>query len=272
MIRSSVTISLVPEARGGPFVFWDDIENACHTAKKLEFDAVEIFAPGPDVLQSSAVSKALADNGLALAAVGTGAGWVKHKLHLSLPNASDRQKAKDFIKSMIEAGAVHKAPAIIGSMQGRHGDGVDQATAMNYLADALEELGEYAAQQGVILIYEPLNRFETNLVNTIESGLHLLGRLSTRNVKLLADLFHMNIEEVSIADAVRQGGSQIGHVHFVDSNRRPAGNGHIDLSSVSAALAEIKYQGYISAEALPWPDSLTAAKTTIDSFNLYFRN
>ena len=272
MIRSSVTISLVPEARGGPFVFWDDIENACHTAKKLEFDAVEIFAPGPDVLQSSAVSKALADNGLALAAVGTGAGWVKHKLHLSLPNASDRQKAKDFIKSMIEAGAVHKAPAIIGSMQGRHGDGVDQATAMNYLADALEELGEYAAQQGVILIYEPLNRFETNLVNTIESGLHLLDRLSTRNVKLLADLFHMNIEEVSIADAIRQGGSQIGHVHFVDSNRRPAGNGHIDLSSVSAALAEIKYQGYISAEALPWPDSTAAAKRTIDSFNLYFRN
>ena len=272
MIRSSVTISLVPEARGGPFVFWDDLENACQTAKKLEFDAVEIFAPGPDVLQSSAVSKALADNGLALAAVGTGAGWVKQKLHLSLPNASDRQKAKDFIKSMIEAGALHKAPAIIGSMQGRHGDGVDQATAMNYLADALEELGEYAAQQGVILIYEPLNRFETNLVNTIESGLHLLDRLSTRNVKLLADLFHMNIEEVSIADAVRQGGSQIGHVHFVDSNRRPAGNGHIDLSSGSAALAEIKYQGYISAEALPWPDSTTAAKTTIDSFNLYFRN
>ena len=272
MIRSSVTISLVPEARGGPFVFWDDLENACQTAKKLEFDAVEIFAPGPDVLQSSAVSKALADNGLALAAVGTGAGWVKQKLHLSLPNASDRQKAKDFIKSMIEAGALHKAPAIIGSMQGRHGDGVDQATAMNYLADALEELGEYAAQQGVILIYEPLNRFETNLVNTIESGLHLLDRLSTRNVKLLADLFHMNIEEVRIADAIRQGGNQIGHVHFVDSNRRPAGNGHIDLSSVSAALAEIKYQGYISAEALPWPDSTTAAKTTIDSFNLYFRN
>ena len=156
--------------------------------------------------------------------------------------------------------------------EGRHGEGVDQATAMNYLADALEELGEYAAQQGVILIYEPLNRFETNLVNTIESGLHLLDRVSTRNVKLLADLFHMNIEEVSIADATRQGGSQIGHVHFVDSNRRPAGNGHIDLSSVSAALAEIKYQGYISAEALPWPDSTTAAKTTIDSFNLYFRN
>lgn len=272
MIRSSVTISLVPEARGGPFVFWDNLENACQTAKELQFDAVEIFAPSPEVLHSSAVSKALVENGLALAAVGTGAGWVKHKLHLTLPNASDRQKAKDFIKSMIAAGAVNKAPAIIGSMQGRHGDGVDQSTTMAYLADALEELGEFAAQQGVILIYEPLNRFETNLINTIESGLHLLDRLSTKNVKLLADLFHMNIEESRIADSIRQGGSQIGHVHFVDSNRKPAGNGHIDLKSVSAALAEINYQGYVSAEALPWPDSLTAAKTTIDSFHLYFRN
>lgn len=72
MIRSSVTISLVPEARGGPFVFWDDLENACLTAKKLNFDAVEIFAPNPETLKSTSIKKSLADNGLALSAVGTG--------------------------------------------------------------------------------------------------------------------------------------------------------------------------------------------------------
>ncbi len=272
MIRSSVTISLVPEARGGPFVFWDDLENACLTAKELNFDAVEIFAPNPETLKSTSIKKALADNGLALAAVGTGAGWVKHKLHLSLPNPAERKKAMDFIKGMIDAGAAHQAPAIIGSMQGGHNEEVDKPSAIGYLSDALEELGQYAEQHGVVLIFEPLNRFESNLINTMESGLHILDRLSTKNVKLLADLFHMNIEEVNIADAIRQSGPRIGHVHFVDSNRRPAGNGHIDLKLVSKALDEIQYQGYVSAEAMPWPDSESAAKTTIESFNRYFRN
>ena len=76
-------------------MFWDDLENACLTAKELNFDAVEIFAPNPETLKSTSIKKALADNGLALAAVGTGAGWVKHKLHLSLPNPAERKKLYD---------------------------------------------------------------------------------------------------------------------------------------------------------------------------------
>lgn len=272
MIRSSITVSLVPEARGGPFVFWDDLRQACATAKELHFDAIEIFAPGPEVLADKSVADLLDEFQLALAAVGTGAGWVKHKLHLTLPDAQDRSKAIAFIRSMIEAGARHQAPAIIGSMQGRFGDGVSQADAIGYLSDALEELGEYAHSCGVPLIFEPLNRYETNLVRTVEEGLQLLSRLSTQNVKLLADLFHMNIEETSIPEALQLGGSQIGHVHFVDSNRRPADNGHINLVDVAATLKEMNYRGYLSAEALPWPDSRAAAETTIQSFRRHFRD
>lgn len=272
MIRSSVTISLVPEARGGPFVFWDDLAAAGALAKQLHFDAIEIFAPSPEILKSAEVTNTLVRNGLALAAVGTGAGWVKQKLHLTMTAANDRTRAIDFIKSMIEAGSQHKAPAIIGSMQGRFGDGVDKETALGYLADALEELGSFAARHGVPLIFEPLNRYETNLVNTVEDGLQLLKRISSTHVKLLADLFHMNIEEANIAESLKIAGPAIGHVHFVDSNRRPAGNGHIDLASVAAALKEMQYCGFASAEALPWPNPEAAARTTIDSFHRYFNS
>jgi sugar phosphate isomerase/epimerase len=79
MIRSSVTISLVNEARGGPFVFWDELSEACRTAKELGFDAVEIFPPAPDAVDPTLLRRLLGDNGLALAAVGTGAGWVRPK-------------------------------------------------------------------------------------------------------------------------------------------------------------------------------------------------
>jgi len=163
------------------------------------------------------------------------------------------------------------APAIIGSMQGRSGDDVDQAAALRFVSEALEELGEHARQYGVPLIFEPINRYETNLVNTIEAGVRLLAPLSTKNVKLLPDLFHMNIEEVDSATAIRAAAGLIGHVHFVDSNRRPAGLGHIDYRPIARALASIGYNGFASAEALPFPDPESAARQTIQAFRKYFR-
>ncbi|HZZ80492.1 MAG TPA: sugar phosphate isomerase/epimerase family protein [Gemmataceae bacterium] len=271
MIRSAVTISLVPEARGGPFVFWDDLAAACRKAKALGFDAVEIFPPGPDAVDPKALRTLLNDHGLALAAVGTGAGWVKHRLTLCLPDPSARQKARAFIRSIIDFAGPFQAPAIIGSMQGKHGDGVDAKTALAQLSEGLEELGEYARQYGVPLIYEPLNRYETNQVNTVQAGVALLRGLTTKNVLLLADLFHMNIEEANLPTAIRVGKGYIGHVHFVDSNRRPAGMGHLDFAPIATALVETGYDGFASAEAFPYPDPDAAAKQTIETFRLHFR-
>ena len=271
MIRSAVTVSLVAEARGGPFVFWDGLANACRDAKQLGFDAIEVFPPGPEAVDAKELAKLLDGHGLKLAAVGTGAGWVKHRLHLCLPDAAARQKAKAFIRSIIDLAGPFGAPAIIGSMQGRWGDGVDQTTAAGWLSEALNELGEHAKQYGAPLIYEPLNRYETNMCNTIEAGVKILQGLSTKNVLLLPDLFHMNIEEVDIAAALRAGKGYLGHLHFVDSNRRAAGMGHLDYAPIAQALRDIGYDRYASVEALPYPDSLAAAKQTIDAFRKYFR-
>lgn len=271
MIRSSVTVSLVPEARGGPFVFWDDLPAACRQARELGFDAVEIFPPSTEAIAAAGVRALLDEHSLALAAVGTGAGWVKGRLQLALPDAKARQAAQDFIRSIIDVAGELGAPAIVGSMQGRWGDGVDQATATGYLCDGLQALGEHAKSFGVPLVYEPLNRYETNLCNTVESGVRLLERLSTDNVVLLADLFHMNIEEADLPAAIRTGGRRIGHLHFVDSNRRPAGLGHLDFAPIAAALAEIGYQGFASAEALAYPNSEAAARQTIAAFRHHFR-
>jgi sugar phosphate isomerase/epimerase len=271
VIRSAVTVSLVEEAKGGPFVFWHDLGEACRKAQQLGFDAVEMFPSAPDAVDPARLRILLNDHGLALAAVGTGAGWVKRKLTLTQSEASTRVKAREFIRDMIDFAAQFRAPAIIGSMQGRSGEGVELATARGYLADALELLGEHAKQYGVPLIFEPLNRYETNLSNTLDSGSKLLRSLSTSNVLLLADLFHMNIEEIDIADSIRAAGKHVGHVHFVDSNRRAAGFGHIDFVPIASALHEINFAGFASAEALPLPDADTAAEQTIHAFRRYFR-
>jgi sugar phosphate isomerase/epimerase len=270
VIRSAVTVSLVEEARGGPFVFWHDLPDACRQARELGFHAIELFAPSPAAVDAAALKKLLADHGLTLAAVGTGAGWVQQQLHLCLPQKTARTKAIKFVRSMIDLGAEFGAPAIIGSMQGRSGDKLDAEAAMACLTDALNELGEHAAGHGVPLVFEPLNRYETNMVNSIAAGVRLLQSLATSNVVLLADLFHMNIEEDDIAAALRAGKGYIGHLHFVDSNRRPAGLGHLDFEPIAEALADISYQGYASAESLPFPDSAGAAKQTIETFKRLF--
>jgi sugar phosphate isomerase/epimerase len=151
-------------------------------------------------------------------------------------------------------------------MQGRWGDGVTREQAIDWLREGLNDLGAYAQRYQLPLIYEPLNRYETNLVNTVAVGVELMNSLQTENVRLLADLFHMNIEESDLAAALVQGGKWIGHIHFVDSNRRPAGFGHIDYPRVVAALKAIDYAGYLSAEALAWPDSRAAAEQTIKQY------
>ncbi|MBX3436847.1 MAG: sugar phosphate isomerase/epimerase, partial [Planctomycetaceae bacterium] len=255
---------------GGPFVFWHELESSIRTAAELGFDAVEIFAASPLDIDVKQLTGLLEDAGLRVAAVGTGAGWVVHQVHLVDAHPTTRDNAIEFIRSMIDLGAQFGAPAIIGSMQGRWQDDVNKEAAYQHLREGLTLLGEHAAQRGVPLIYEPLNRYETNMCNTMAAGAALLESLETDNVRLLADLFHMNIEEVDIADAIRAGGPHIGHVHFVDSNRRPAGCGHIDYAPIAAALKDINYSGYLSAEALPWPDPAAAARQTIDKFREIF--
>lgn len=268
-MHSAVTISLVDQARGGPFVFWGDLAGSARQAAELGFDAIEVFAPGPAAVSRETLNQTLCDTGLRLAAVGTGAGWLIHKLTLTSPDAAVRKQAVAFIKSMIEFGSPFQAPAIIGSMQGRWGDSVSRDQALDWLRGGLEELGQFARRLGVPLLYEPINRYETNLCTTLEAGVDVLTRTQTDNVRLLADLFHMNLEEADIAGALRANGSAIGHVHFVDTNRRPVGCGHLGVRSVIAALREIHYTGYLSAEALPWPDSASAARQTIQAYRYY---
>jgi sugar phosphate isomerase/epimerase len=265
-MRSAVTISLIEEARGGPFVFWHDLPAACRTAADLGFDAIEVFAPSPDAVDRVQLRRLLDDDGLKLAAVGTGGGWLRQRLHLALADQDDRIRARRFVRGMIEFGGEFGAPAIIGSMQGRRSENVDKDAARALLAEALDELGEYAAGHHVPLLIEPLNRYESDLLNTLSDGVQLVESLSTRNVRLLADLFHMNIEETDMAAAIREAGPHLGHVHFVDSNRRAAGFGHIALESIRDALQSIGYVGYLSAEALPLPDSATAASQTMLAF------
>lgn len=270
MIRSAITISVVPESIGGPFVFHGDLEAGIASAAEAGFDGVEIFPSHADDIDGYRLRGWLQSHSISFAAMGTGAGWLTRKLRLTDPDPWIRAAARDFIGAIIDLAGGFGAPAIIGSMQGRHGDGVSREQALDWLRAELDQLGPRAHAHGVPLLYEPLNRYETNLFNTLSEAAGFLETLNTGNVKLLADLFHMNIEETDPAAALLKSGNKVGHVHFADSNRRAIGFGHTRIEPIAKALADVGYEGFVSGEILPWPDPHSAARQTMASFKAAF--
>lgn len=269
-MKSAITIALVPEISKGPWVYWQNLETGMQKAAELGFDAVELFTSSGTAFDTTVVQQLCKKYNLQVCAVGTGAGKVVQGLTLTDPDPSVRAKAIAFIERMIEFGGALGAPAIIGSMQGNIPVGEQRSSTEEWLAEGLQILSEQASQYTVPLIYEPLNRYETNLFNELGAAADFLGKKNLGKVKLLADLFHMNIEETAIDTAIRQYGCFVGHVHFADSNRRAMGLGHTDMTAIAKALKDIQYRGYLSAEIFPLPDADTAALQTIRSFKNWF--
>jgi len=276
-MKSSITVCLVEEARSGPFVFHTGalpggLDEACAAAAAAGFDAIELFAPGGAAgeFPAAELGRCLATHGLGLAAVGTGAGWLRHGLSLTHPDAEHRGRALAFAAALVDAAGEFGAPAIIGSMQGRSGgDGRD--AAVHRLGDALDALAGRAGRHGQVLLYEPLNRYETDLFVRQEEAADYLRRRGRGGVRLVCDLFHMNIEEQDMAAALGACGDLVGHVHWADSNRRAVGFGHTAVPPIVAALGNIGYDGYASAEVFPLPSAAAAAGQTIKSLRRYAR-
>jgi sugar phosphate isomerase/epimerase len=264
-MKTSATVTLVPTLSEGPWIYWEDLGVSISKAKHAGFDAVELFPASAEAIQIQELARLLEQYQMTISAFGSGAGKALFNLHLTSPNESLRLEARSFIASLIDVAAQFGAPVIIGSMQGSLEKNVTRPRALDWLADALNELGERAKSQGVKLLFEPLNRYETDIINRIADGARLVRSLSTDNVALLADLFHMNIEEISLPTAIRAAAGDIGFVHLADSNRRAAGFGHIDFAAVFEAFHAISYNGYLSAEVFPYPHSDHAAAQTIST-------
>ena len=183
-MKSCVTIALVPSITSGPWIYWNDLEVSARKAAALGFAGIELFTASADAVSPDRLSALTQELGLSVGAVGTGAGKVIHGLTLTDPDPAIRAGAVAFIQNMISFGASVGAPAIIGSMQGNVPNGSTREQAMDWLADGLTTLGNFAETKGVTLIYEPLNRYETNLINRLDDGVALLHSLNTRNVRL----------------------------------------------------------------------------------------
>ncbi len=131
------------------------------------------------------------------------------------------------------------------------------------LIEGLQELGEHAAKHGVQVFLEPLNRYEDHMLNTLEQGVALCKKVGLKSVTLMADLYHMNIEERNSAQALIDAKNYLAHIHLADSNRLEPGQGQTDFTRIKTALEQLNYDGFLALECRFKDEPVTALKKSI---------
>jgi len=267
MQKLSFAVSL-QKTRFGAIAFGDSFATTITELKNLGYQGVELAIRNPEEIEQEEVFKNIQEASLLVPAIGTGQAFLEEGLSLSSLEKKVRQKAIERIKSHILFAAPLGAFVIIGLIRGNIPlDGKDRNKATEYLKESLLECSLFAQEKGVRLVIEPLNRYEVNFLHTIEETAEFITALGCPNVGVLADSFHMNIEEVDCYKSILKAKGLLWHFHIADSNRWAPGFGHTDFTPFFQALRDIGYQGFISAEILQKPSFLEAAKQTINYFS-----
>jgi D-psicose/D-tagatose/L-ribulose 3-epimerase len=213
----------------------------------LGFDVIELPIEEIGQFDVSRVSALARSHGLEVsicAVIGPGR-------DLLLPDEAER--GVSYLQSCIDVAREMGSPTVAGpfySAVGRcwRSTAAERERDVEQIARVLRSLGEYAAERGVRLGVETLNRFETSFLNTTEQALELIRRVDHPAVGLTLDLFHLGIEEKHVGDALRAAGRHLLHVQVAENDRGTPGTGHLPWHDVAAALHEIDYTGRVVIE------------------------
>lgn len=266
MFKTSMAISPAP-ADFAPLLFAGEWEAALESAVELGYDAIEMSVRDPSDPVVIACNESARTQGIALSAIATGQSFYSDGWALTTEDPTVRSNLDERMMRMVDLAAPWQALVVIGGVRGvLEGSEADRRDQHFRAVDSVRRYAEYAAPLGVSLVIEPINRYETNYLNTIQQALDFADEVELTNVGVLPDTFHMNIEETDLAAALSSAGDRLLHTQFVDSNRLAAGRGHIDFGPLAEVLRRLDYQGYLSTESLPLPDSPTSAKQALDYF------
>ncbi|MBM3902716.1 MAG: sugar phosphate isomerase/epimerase [Verrucomicrobia bacterium] len=218
--------------------------------KKWGFDSVEVPVEDPSHIDPVKVKAAFDKNGLVCgsicACMGPGRDF--------RGTAEEQKTAMDYCKALVDQAVVLGHAKIIGPVYSVVGkaDAVEpaqQKVEFQLVVKNLKELGKYAESKGITICVEPLNRFETDFLNTCDQGLKLLKAVNSKALRLHLDTFHMNIEEKNQAEAIKKAGKLLGHFHACGTDRGTPGGDSLDWKPIVAALKAVKYDGDVVIES-----------------------
>lgn len=240
--------------------------------KKFGYDGIELMGE-PGRYSAREVKRLCADHGLEVPSIAGIYPWPTEERDLSNPDPQVRRRAVDYLcrccdlAAQLGASLVIVVPSAVGKTVpvGNPKSEKEWEVAVklewNYAVDSLRTAAQYAETTGVLLAIEPINRYETFLINTAAEALRFISEVGSKAVKLHLDSFHMNIEESDPAEVIRRSKDLLVNFHVADSNRQAVGRGHIDFRRIIAALYEIDYRGFLALEPLPpVPDPYMAVR------------
>ena len=249
-------------ALASAFVVFRGFEESIRKASSLGLDGIELALKSADEIDQQQLETWLSSTGLQVSCISTGQIYADTGLMFTDQDAEKRASVTSKFKDIIDLAADHGQLVNIGRVRGRLGDQPDKAK--KNFKQVVTDLCNYADKKQVVLILEPVNRYEIDFVNSVEEGVSLLKELGLSNMKLMPDTFHMNIEDPTIEGTLADYISDIAYIHFADSNRLAPGQGHIDFDKIFQSLQSVDYGGWISLEILPKPDPEIAAKQAVE--------
>lgn len=229
--------------------FGEDIATSIDRVARFGYDAIEIVGE-PDEIDPKRVRELTRDAGIEVSSICSIYTPERDLVH---PDEDVRRAAVQYVKDVADFASEMECPTIIVHPTAcmKTAPLADAGQEWDWAVANIRAAGEYAAGRGVSLSLECWNRYETYFLNRLEQAVRLWKETGLSNGGVQGDTFHMNLEEVSIADAFREAGPYLQHVHLADSNRAAPGAGHIDFRPIMQALAETGYDGYYSFELLP---------------------
>lgn len=248
-----------------PLLFAGRVDRAIAAAAEFGYDGVELSLRAAAEVDAPWLAEELESRGLVVSALGSGRAFLEDGLSFSDPDRRVRREAVARLGEHITLASRFGAVVILGLLRGSRppASDPDGVATRRRMVECTLECATEARARGVGLVVEAINRYETSFLNTAAQALEFLDEVGDETVGVLLDVFHMNIEEARIGDAIRMAGPRLGYFHVVDSNRHAPGAGHVDYADVKAALGEVEYGGWFSAEVLPHPDDLTAARAAV---------
>lgn len=253
-----------------PVLLGGSFSNNLAMLSVLGYDAVELHWANPNLINLSDVAAVSKSTGIAVSAFATGRAYVEEGLSLIDDDELSIKAAIKRLFDFVDAAEPFNAAVIIGCIRGNLKLHESPEFYLDRLAKSTRIVANYASGKGVPLVFEAINRYENNYLNTAADTLAFIKTYDLPNTKILLDTFHMNIEEEDLQGAIHACGSMLGYLHFADSNRLYPGAGHINFNEVVKALKAVNYCGYISAECLPLPDSDTAVQKWIEGVKSAF--
>lgn len=230
--------------------------------KKMGFDSFEFGLEDPSHVDPAKLKQKLQQTGLKIIICGA----FGPDRDLTHDDSSVRENSLNYITQALKICQQSGCKTLAGPMYSavgkrRHVAADQKKKEWDLAVKGLKEAGKRAADSGVTLAIEPLNRFETDLVNTAEQCERLVNEIGMNNVGFHLDSFHMNIEEKNSGDAIRRAGKRLYHFHACENDRGAPGSGiNIDWPNVAAALKEVGYKGEAVIESFtPKTKSIAAA-------------